>query len=268
MPIIALTAGALSSERQRATAAGMDDYLVKPFDAQSLVASILRRIAPPSAQPARPAAGSPETRKPKALPWLEIEGIDSGDARDRLDDDFGLFRSMLKRLLDEFSNVSIPTAGDGPPELAVHAGRMHKLRGSAGMLGAKAIHHLAGEAEAACIAGEVDRSTSLAMRLAIKLERLAQSAATALMTAPMVPAEPSALGGAELDPQVLADFVDLLRQQSMSAMERFGSLFPHLQLLLSKGSFELVRDHMENLRFRDAADVLAGQLSIAEFSRA
>ena len=44
LPIIALTAGALSSERQRATAAGMDDYIVKPFDAKGLVASILRRV--------------------------------------------------------------------------------------------------------------------------------------------------------------------------------------------------------------------------------
>src|SRR4051812_48632256 len=42
LPIIALTAGALSSERQRSAAAGMDDYIVKPFDAQQLMRSVLR----------------------------------------------------------------------------------------------------------------------------------------------------------------------------------------------------------------------------------
>jgi hypothetical protein len=51
-------------------------------------------------------------------------------------------------------------------------------------------------------------------------------------------------------------------------VERFSCLRPHLQRLLSKGSCELVGDHMENLQFSDAADVLASQLSIAEFSRA
>jgi hypothetical protein len=68
-------------------------------------------------------------------------------------------------------------------------------------------------------------------------------------------------GGDGLEPKVLADFVDLLRQQSMSAMERFSCLSQQLQRRLSRGSFELVRDHIDNLRFSDAADVLEGSQS-------
>jgi len=262
LPIIALTAGALSSERQRATAAGMDDYLVKPFDAQSLVASILRRVSPVNGRPVQAIAGSPDTPTPEALPWPEIEGIDGLDVRERLGNDFGLFRSMLKRLLDEFSDVSIPISVEGPVELAVHASRMHKLRGSAGILGAKGIHQLAGEAEAACAAGNVERSVDLATRLVIKLQRLGECAAPLLVTAPAQAEDPSAAtSGDSLDPQVLANFVGLLRQQSMSAIERFTGLSPQLQRLLSKGSFELVRQHIDNLQFSDAANALeAGQL--------
>src|SRR4029077_860525 len=44
LPIIALTAGALSSERQRAADAGMDYFIVKPFSAEALVRSILRHV--------------------------------------------------------------------------------------------------------------------------------------------------------------------------------------------------------------------------------
>ncbi len=76
LPIIALTAGALSSERQRASAAGMDDYLVKPFDAQALVGSILRHVKLAGERPARrldAAEAGP--------PWPQIEGIDASDAR-------------------------------------------------------------------------------------------------------------------------------------------------------------------------------------------
>ena len=262
LPIIALTAGALSSERQRATAAGMDDYLVKPFDAQALVASILRRVAPVRGQPVRPIDGMPDTRVLEAPPWPEIEGIDSTDARERLSDDFVLFRSMLKRLLDEFSDVSIPVAVEGPVELAVHASRMHKLRGSAGMLGAKAIHQLAGEAEVACAAGELERSVHLATRLVTKLQRLRELAAPALAVIAPAEIEDALLtGGDALEPQALADLVNLLRRQSMSAIERFGCLSPQLQRLLSKSSFERVREHIDNLQFSDAANALEeGQL--------
>jgi PAS domain S-box-containing protein len=49
LPIIALTAGALSSERQRARAVGMDDFIIKPFDAATLIASVLRHAAKPRA---------------------------------------------------------------------------------------------------------------------------------------------------------------------------------------------------------------------------
>jgi CheY-like chemotaxis protein len=256
LPIIALTAGALSSERQRATAAGMDDYLVKPFDAQALVCSILRHVKPASSQFAQLIDGAPETRAQTAVPWPEIDGIDSSDARERLSDDSDLFRSMLKRLLNEFSDVAIPAGGEDPVALAVHAGRMHKLRGSAGMLGAKAIQQLAGAAEAACVAGEVTRAARLAKRLAAALQRLRQSAEPALMAA-QAPSEEVALpSDDELEPQVVADLVDLLRQQSLSAMDRFSSISPQLRRLLSKGSYELVRDHMDNLQFSDAAKAL------------
>ena len=82
------------------------------------------------------------------------------------------------------------------------------------------------------------------------------------MTALAQAEDPSAASSSDsLEPQALADFVGLLRQQSMSAIERFSSLSPQLQRLLGKGSFELVRQHIDNLQFSDAANALeAGQL--------
>jgi CheY-like chemotaxis protein len=42
LPIIALTAAALTSERDEALAAGMNDFLTKPIDAQRLFDTLLR----------------------------------------------------------------------------------------------------------------------------------------------------------------------------------------------------------------------------------
>jgi CheY-like chemotaxis protein len=256
LPIIALTAGALSSERQRAVAAGMDDYIIKPFDAQALVSSILRRVRPTGGPLSSQIDRLPEPRPRTAASWPEIEGIDSHDARERLSNDFALFISMLKRLLDEFSADAASVPADEPAALGVHAHRMHKLRGSAGMLGAKAIQKLAGDAEAACTTGDANRAARVASQLATQLQRLRERAAPALLAAQAQADAVALTGGPDLEPQDLADFIDLLRQQSLSATDRFSSLSPQLRRLLSKDSYELVRGHIENLQFSDAAKAL------------
>ena len=261
LPIIALTAGALSSERQSATAAGMDDYIVKPFDARSLVASILRHVSPGEVPHAPSSHSDPEPQRDGMNEWPAIEGIDLTDARSRLGDDFDLFRSMLRRLLNENADLALPSSGvdSDAATLASYAARMHKLRGSAGMLGAKLIHRLAGEIESACLAGSAKSAERLSLQLATLLKELKQGAGPALRMAQAVikPAQPEGEGDGDLlDPADLAELVDMLRRQNISAIDRFKGLGPILQRAYGKQAFESVREQVEELRFADAADAL------------
>ncbi|MDP2008080.1 MAG: PAS domain S-box protein [Rubrivivax sp.] len=54
LPVIALTAAALVSEREEALRAGMDDFLTKPIDADRLQATLARWCAPHPAGPGTP----------------------------------------------------------------------------------------------------------------------------------------------------------------------------------------------------------------------
>ncbi len=253
LPIIALTASALSSERQKAAAAGTDDYLVKPFDPRSLVGSILRRLKATAVRRDGERSEPPSPLR-RAAPWMEIDGIDSSDARARMGDDFDLFRSLLLRLLDEFGGPPDPGESNGVA-LALQAGRMHKLRGSAGLLGATSIQAIAAEAEAACRAGEVDRAAALAARVATRLASLRERAGPAF-AAPRAVAGMPVSDGDEVEPASLSGLLALLRQQNLSAAERFSALGPSLLRRMGRGSYERVREQIDNLRYNEAADAI------------
>jgi CheY-like chemotaxis protein len=222
-------------------------------DAPALVSSILRQLKPRGWR-LRTRAAIAGASADASMQWPAIEGIDPADARELLDGDFTLFHSMLGRLVDEFSNVPVPSVLESPAIHAVHASRMHKLRGRAGMLGARAVQLLAGEAEDACSSGDIARAALLAKQLIAQLKTLRDDVARVKAHLPQ--AEPELQSAAELEPQALGDLLSLLHQQSLSALESFKSNSPQLRRLLTKDVYEQVRDFINDLRFDQAAKVL------------
>jgi signal transduction histidine kinase/CheY-like chemotaxis protein/HPt (histidine-containing phosphotransfer) domain-containing protein len=67
VPIVALTASSLDSDRARGLAAGMDEYLIKPLDLPRLTA-LLERWAPSPAGPSSRRAGAPTSSEDAEMP--------------------------------------------------------------------------------------------------------------------------------------------------------------------------------------------------------
>jgi len=178
LPIIALTAGALSSERPKAIAAGMNDFITKPFDPLGLVRIVrdqARRSNPQSSSRLPLASGLQNVTSV----WPVMGGIDYAGVRVMLGDDAELFRSLLGKLIRDFTEVTLSTAGSERAELVGRAARMHKLKGSAGILGLNVVQQLAEAIERACEAGEPDSIKALAQQLKDEFKRLSDGAAGA-----------------------------------------------------------------------------------------
>jgi signal transduction histidine kinase/DNA-binding response OmpR family regulator/HPt (histidine-containing phosphotransfer) domain-containing protein len=147
LPVVALTAHAMASDRERFLEAGMDDYLAKPIEERDLL-RVLARWLPV-------ADGSDELPKVSAArhaapPIPIVPGIDTAAALSRVNGK----QALLWRLIRDFRERYRETPGQLRDWLAQNLGdaaarHLHTLRGSAATLGIEAVTQAAGSAERA-----------------------------------------------------------------------------------------------------------------------
>ena len=153
LPIIAMTADAMTGDRERALACGMNDHLTKPLDVETMFATLAGWIKPRRGRRGREQeVNDPETSE--QLP-AELEGIDQVAGLAACSGK----RALYLRLLRTFHAAQISfveqfqaALADTDPAAAMRAA--HTLRGCAGNIGAKALAQTAAQLEQACRAGE------------------------------------------------------------------------------------------------------------------
>jgi CheY-like chemotaxis protein len=260
LPIVALTAGALVVERQRALEAGMNDFISKPFDPQALIRKVRHLVEKARGEPISmvilDAAPPREAdNRPKLMP-----SIDAGTVQQMFGEDLLLFNSLLLRLLQEYVDFAVPIRVS-PDDEVTHArlmGRAHKLKGSAGMIGATEIVRLAGATEKALQQERpVDVVEGLLVRLASALTTLREEATRYLKRqAEFETTDSSADSGPRADTAQLDELCALLERQDLAALEKCKSLSQSLSELLGALRFDRLRDAIENLDFRHGLQLL------------
>jgi CheY-like chemotaxis protein len=260
LPIVALTAGALTVKRQRALEAGMNDFITKPFDPQALIRKVRRLVESARGEPiSMVILDTQPVREPDNRPKL-MPSIDAGIVQQMFGEDLLLFNSLLLRLLEEYADLAVPirVSLDDQVMCGRLMGRAHKLKGSAGMIGATEIVRLAGATENALQQGRpVDAVEGLLARLASALATLRDEAAPYLKrSAEIDTAGSSAGGGSMADTAQLDELCALLERQDLAALEKFKSLTPSLSELIGALRFDRLRDSLDNLDFRQGLQLL------------
>jgi protein-histidine pros-kinase len=160
-PIIAMTAHAMDSDRERCLAAGMDAYTSKPFRPDQLRSLIARTASGAAGGPApsAPPAVAPTTHKDEPV-WDFSEALRLADGSRKVVS--VIINAFLKDLHD-----TLPAAQSAAmaQDAKCLAGLAHRWKGSLGLLGARRALSCAVKLEETCRLGEPERLLESFQRL-------------------------------------------------------------------------------------------------------
>ncbi|MDF2878061.1 MAG: Ethylene receptor, partial [Clostridia bacterium] len=133
-PIIAITANAITADKEKALRAGMNDYITKPFDPEMLIEKMRFWLK-------RDIAEHCEVKKWE-LPF-EVYGLDALNACKRLGGNEKLYLELLKAFVDESKNIFRKIEkGIKKREKEEVLSELHKLKGLSGNIGADGVMKL------------------------------------------------------------------------------------------------------------------------------
>jgi signal transduction histidine kinase/DNA-binding response OmpR family regulator/HPt (histidine-containing phosphotransfer) domain-containing protein len=263
LPIVAMTANVMASDREKCIEAGMNDHVSKPIDPDELFRVLLRWIKPDGdIRPTTATAATPATvsQTPAAAPdadMLQIPGIDTKAALRRTGGNLQRYESLLRRFAEsQAGTVDDIRAALAARDVSTAERAAHSLKGAAGNLGATPLADVAAKAEAAVKSG-VGIETALDS-LALSLRAVCEAIGS------LLPDEQPTDGAGEAfaDPKVaaesLAQLRKLLKNDDGSASDFILDARANLSKVLTRAEIGALSGLVSNFDFDAALKCLAG----------
>jgi len=273
MPIIAMTANALQSEKEKCFQAGMNDHITKPVDIEELFQKIGRwvkkeqDVTPVIVISGKPASSEKNFGENENLPQ-ELAGIDVQAGLSRLGGNQMLYRKLLVKFYKYHKNTieDIRQALD-QDDLKTAEMVAHTIKGAAGNLGAQAVYLATSELTDAFRSKRLDNAETLLKKLEQALEQA--FASISLLDQNI---EEESHNSNEADLPVLKPVIDklekLLSENDIDSIGYVEEFIKQTGNTIYAEKAEKMKDYINQYNFEDALGILHEILdSIGEVSK-
>jgi predicted ATPase/signal transduction histidine kinase/DNA-binding response OmpR family regulator/tRNA A-37 threonylcarbamoyl transferase component Bud32/HPt (histidine-containing phosphotransfer) domain-containing protein len=258
LPIIAMTADAMSGSRELCLEAGMNDYITKPIDVRTLVATLARYLEVSSAEAPleSPGSGDSESQLP-----LQIPGIDVKQLLRRLGGGKVALRTILLGVAEKTDPDAIEDAWRAN-DIEEALRLVHAMKGLAGNISATELHQKTIQLEHLLSTRDEDQIPTAFSEHGKALRKVLASCA-ALAEKPETPNRPDEPSEVELQ-TFLPEFIaldELLVRRSFAA----GAAIQKLRRSLGQtavAEFEALVQEIQKLDYAAARNRLSTLLEV------
>jgi CheY-like chemotaxis protein len=161
VPILAMTASAMTQDIEKALESGMGDLVAKPIDTNELFSTMVKWIKPGERD--APEHVAEEIAEPKIdKPLTDMPGISVKAGLPRVAGNIKLYKSILTKFYCDYSAVTQEIKGAlGKKDQELAQRLAHTVKGVSGNIGAEDLYVVAGELEAAIKDEKTDEMNGL-----------------------------------------------------------------------------------------------------------
>ncbi len=265
LPIVAMTANAFVSDRQKALASGMNDHVAKPIKVKELFKVLGEVVHVPEERRNRPEisddTSSLDNEKNILADLPEVEGLDMAAGIQRSAGNISLYEGLLSQFIlhhsEDIDQIN-SALSDNDHELAARIA--HTLKGVAGNIGAERLYLAAGVAEDAILKSEESDPPPAVTVLEEALHHLLAGLRDAYPEEEEGDQIEILPGNVDLDPvqPILASLEEYIADDNPEAVDFYMENKGHLAQAIPREALNVLEKNLRSFDFEAALEEING----------